>query len=383
MHQGNGRVMRCIELTGSDNRMDCRGMFYDPINSLPTKCEACGFPDLDNVPQPYFLVKSRTMSPNEMAPAENGNIFVRDRIRSVLEVLAPDDLNFYPTTYKGTSDHTPWHLAVPKHQVVTAEVDPSIQRCDSCGEPRSAHPGTQFSEWLWNHDSDHEALKSSTWGSSEMGWDKWISRDVFMSVRLFSLLRHIKAKGLDESTCDKITSPNEDEATWIRTQLSLLADRGIQLHAPGTVADSDAKWFQEYLKDRAAALAPSIDWRSLEKTVKVKLPKSYKDFLGKIGPCSFKDVDEQGFTVHVLPPTKLDFRSYRIGAIEAEDDKSNSVDGIMFAGTDHGDCYCFDVRRDRKECEVFLYLHEFNCFEPYAANFAECIKRFVVATTDA
>ena len=376
--------MRCIQLTGSDNRMDCRDMFHNPINSLPPKCDACGFPDLDHVEQPYYLVKSRTMSHNEMAPAENGNFFVRDRIRSVLELLALGECDFYPTHYKGTSDQTPWYLAVPAHKVVTAKVNPAIPRCDTCGEPRSAHPGTQFSEWLWNYDSDHEVIKSSTWGSSEMGWDKWIDRDLIMSVRLFSLLKRIKAKGLDERTCDKTTSPTEDEAAWIDEQLDLLAAHGIPLHAPGTVSDADAKWFRLYLKEHATAQTPSIDWKSLEKRLKFRLPKSYKDFIGKVGPCSFKDVDEQeGFTVHVLPPQQLDCKSYRSGELEADDEETNSVDGVMFANTDHGDCFCFDVRKDRKEFEVFLYLHEYNCFEPYAPNFAVCIERFVAATLDA
>jgi len=248
--------MRCIELRGSDNRMDCRNMFYDPINSLPAKCHACGFPDLDHVPQPYYLVKSRTMSSNEMAPAENGNFFVRDRVRTVLDLLAPGECDFYPTCYKGTADQTPWHLAVPTHQVLTGKVDPSIARCDTCGEPRSAHPGTQFSEWLRNDDSDHDVIKSSTWGSSETGWSEWIDRDCFMSVRLFSSLKRIKAKGLVEAWCET-TSPNKGERDWIGEQLELLKDRGIPLLAAGTVSAADAKWFRQYLKDHEAEQTPS------------------------------------------------------------------------------------------------------------------------------
>lgn len=372
--------MRCIQLTGSDNRMDCRDMFFDPINSLPKKCEACGFPDLDHVPAPYNLVKSRTMSPNEMAPAENGNFLVRDRIRAVLELLAPDDCTFHPTCNKGTTEQTSWHLAVPTQQVVTANVTPTIPRCDTCGEPRSAHPGSQYSEWLWDHESNHDVLKASTWGSSEAGWDQWISRDLFISVRLVSLLKNIKARGLDEATCDKLTSPNEDETRWIKTQLDLITSHDIPIHAPGTVADGDARWFRQYLKDHATKPVPAVDWKTLEKAIKFKLPKSYKDFVGKVGLCSFEDVDEQdGYVVEVLPPTEFDCESYRAGALEADDDDSNSVDGVMFAGTDHGDCFCFDVRKDRKEFEVFLYLHEYNCFEPYAPDFSACIRRFVAA----
>lgn len=110
--------MRCVQITGSDDRMDCRDMFYDPINPLPSKCAKCGFPDLDHVPQPYFLVKSRTMSPNELAPAENGNFFIRERVRCVLDMVAPGQCTYLPTCYKGTTDKTPWLLAVPNHQVV-------------------------------------------------------------------------------------------------------------------------------------------------------------------------------------------------------------------------------------------------------------------------
>ena len=358
-------------------------MFYGPINSLPIKCDACGFPDLDHVPQPYYLVKSRTMSPNEILPAENGNFFVRGRIRKVLELLAPHECDFFSTCYKGTAEQTPWFLAVPNHQVVTAKVDPSIIRCDACGEPRSAHPGSQFIEDLWNYDSDHEIIQSSTWSSSEIGWDKWIDRHLFFSVRLFWLLKQIKAKGLDEATCGKKTSPNKEEADWIDKQLVLLVNHGIPLHSPGSLSNGDTTWFRKYLKDNATKQKPSTDWKALEKQFKFKLPKSYKDFINKSGPRSFSNVDEQeGFNVHLLQPQKIDFKSYRAGALEIDDEETSSIDAVLFAHTDHGDCFCFDIRKDRKEFEVFLYLHEYNYFEPYAPNFVACIKRFVIAGND-
>ena len=81
--------MRCVQVTGSDDRMDCAQWYFDTINPLPRKCETCGFPDLDYVPQPYFLVRSRTMSPDELAPAYVGNFLVRDRVKRVIELLAP------------------------------------------------------------------------------------------------------------------------------------------------------------------------------------------------------------------------------------------------------------------------------------------------------
>src|SRR5258706_6999194 len=127
--------MRCVHIATSDDRMDCREMFYNPINPLPSKCSKCRFPNLDHVPQPYFVVKSRTMTPNELAGAENGNFFIRERVRRVLELLTPGQCTFLPTCYESTTQLTPWLLAVPNYQVASANVNASIPRCDACGEP--------------------------------------------------------------------------------------------------------------------------------------------------------------------------------------------------------------------------------------------------------
>jgi len=380
--------MRCVEISGSDDRMDCREMFYDPINPLPRKCLKCGFPDLDHIPQPYFLVKSRTLSPNELAIAENGNFFVRERVRRVLELLAPDQCAYFSTYFKGTNEKTPWLLAVPRHQVATAKVNPSIPRCAACGEPRSAHPGTQWSEILfgksrrnqplgdgWTSDSDFEVLKSSTWGSSEEGWDRWIDRDLYTSMRLLHLFKKIKAKGFDEATCQEPVAPDNEESAWIKEKLQLLEVNGIPLHAVGTLSDGDAKWFRDYLKTHAREVKRAWDIKAIERRVKAKLPKSYLDFVTKVGPRSFKNIDEQeGFTASILTPTALGDEGF---ADEFEDEESKAVNALTFATTGHGDCFCFDVQKGKKEYPVFLYKHEYNMLEPYAENFAACIRRFV------
>jgi hypothetical protein len=356
--------------------MDCRDMFYDPINPLPRKCRKWGFPGLDHVPQPYCLIKSRTLSPCEMASAENGNFFVRHRIRRALELLVPGQCSFYPTHYKGTSEETPWLLAVPTHQVATAKVKRSIPRCDACGEPQSAHPGTQYSEWLWNQESKYHLLKSSTWGSSESGWDRWISRDLFMSARLFHLLKKIKAKGLDEATGGNPEQPDEREAVWIEKNLKLLEANGLPFHAEGTLSNEDVKWFRSYIKKHARKVERKLDIKRVEQRLKFKLPRSYVEFVTRVGPVSFENVDEQeGFTVRVLTPDQFDTESYCAGAVDT-DPESSAVNGVMFASTGHGDCFCFDVQKGKKEFPVFLFKHEYNSFEPYSENFAACIKRF-------
>jgi hypothetical protein len=327
------------------------------------------------------------MSPNELAGAENGNFFIRERVRRVLDILAPSQCTYFPTCYKGTSEKTPWLLAVPNHQVVTAKVDPSIPRCAACGEPRSAHPGTQWSEMLfgrarrdqprgegWTADSDYEVLKSATWGSSERGWDQWISRDLYMSVRLLHLLKKIKAKGFYEATCQKPVTPNNEESAWIKEKLQLLEASSIPFHATGTLSDDETKWFRQFLKTHARQEEPEWDIKAVEKRVKAKLPKSYVDFVNTVGPMCFENVDEQeGFTASILPPTELGMKGY---ADDFEDEESIAVNGLTFATTRHGDCFCFDVQKGKKEYAIFLFKHEYNLLEPYAENFAACIKRF-------
>lgn len=363
--------------------MDCRDLFHDPINPLPKKCPACGFPDLDHVPQPYFLIKSRTITPNELAGAEKGNFLVRERVRRVLDLLVPGSCDYFPTCFKGTSQRTPWLLAVPKHQVATAKVDPAIPRCGSCGEPRSAHPGSQWSESLlrehpredgWSCDLDHDLLKSATWGSSERGWDQWLSRDLYMSVRLLHLLKKIKAKGFHEATTQKTTTPNKEESAWVKDQLRVLEEAGIPFHADGTLSEEDAKWLRDYIKAHSRDVAAEWDIKAVERRVKARLPKSYLDFIAAVGPTSFDNVDElEGFTSSVLGPDELVVEDF---GDDLEDDESKAVNAVTFATTGHGDCFCFDVRKGTKEYAVFHFKHEVNLLDPYADNFAACVKRF-------
>lgn len=370
--------MRCVRITASDDRMDCHNTFRNPINPLPLKCPRCGFPNLDHIPQPYFLTKSRTMSPHELALAANGNLLIRERIRRVLDLLTPGECSFFPTCYKGTSEQTPWLLAVPNHQVESAKVNPSIPRCDTCDEPRSAHPGSQWSEFVlrgqltkdgWTCELERDILKSSTWGSSEQGWDQWILRDVFLSVRLLHLLKKIKARGLYEATCQKPHSPNKEESVWIKQKLQVLEANSISSPVEGTLSADDASWLRHYLKNNARSVLVDWDIQSVERQLQVKLPKSYLDFVSTVGPTSFENVDEQeGFSAFILSPNELDIN------------ESQAVGRLTFAKTGHGDYFCFDIQKGKKEFAVSLYKHEYQYFELYAENFAACIRRFEAHT---
>lgn len=379
--------MRAIWVSGSDEYMDCRCMNVEPINQLDRKCQDCGFPDIENPPRPYRLVRSRTMSPNELAEAYTGNMFVRERVRRILELVVPGECTYMPTVFQGTSDETPWILAVATHQMPTAIVSPAVPRCPTCGEPRYAHPGSHWVErtlpWTASGTSpragmytsaEFDIVQSSTWGSAENGWERLIHRDRYMSVRLFNLLKKLKVKGFHPVGGDEPVRPNKEEVAWIKEKLELVEANGIPLYPAGTLSDEDAAWYRRFLKDHARSEQLEWDRKAEEKRLKVKLPKSYVDFITSVGPMSFDDVDEQeGFTASILPPADLRFEGH---SNQFDDEESRGVNGLMFASTGHGDCFYFDARKGTKEYAVFLYQHEMNCLEPYAENFVACIRRF-------
>lgn len=91
----------------------------------------------------------------------------------------------------------------------------------------------QTTKNTWACELDHDIVKSATWGSSEYGWNKWIARDRYMSVRLLHLFKEITAKGLHESTCQKPILPNEEESSWIEAKLQELEAAGIPTRPEG------------------------------------------------------------------------------------------------------------------------------------------------------
>jgi hypothetical protein len=68
----------------------------------------------------------------------------------------------------------------------------------------------------------------------------------------------------------------------------------------------------------------------------------------------------------------LDFKSCR----RTDEDEGGPFNCVVFATTDHGDVFCFGLAGRGSNYEVHKYDHELDSFEPYAKNFAECIKRF-------
>jgi hypothetical protein len=421
-----------VEMTGPDTRMDQFGNRDEPANPLPVKCPQCTMPDLDAVAKPYLLAKGFA-APAEHSPAEVGNFLVRERTRKILELVVPGACTFHPTAEKKSKKPTPWFLAVPAHVIVVPrmrEHDEKRERCKRCKEPKvgyQTYTGSRHVAVVNKLSAGVDIFKSMQWyarqtaedslaevnayrkkeGIEPLPWShygltppphpqRWtrdaLSRDLYFSVRLEQLLKQARVKGQLVRLLDfQDVKPSPADLAWIEGKMALLAERGLVDGAtpkskkakPGT---GPTKWFEQYLKKNAAKKKPpKIDFAAIEKKQKLTLPQDYKDFIVTVGPKSFEDVmDQEGFAAHVLPPNKLEFRGFRRGKMKEllGDEESLAVDGVMFADTDHGDAFVFDLaQKDAAgNYPIFWYDHEGNAMEPFAPTFADAIKRFATKT---
>ncbi|HEX4795227.1 MAG TPA: hypothetical protein VH370_15635 [Humisphaera sp.] len=81
-----------------DKAMDTHGQFDVGVNTLPSKCEHCTFPDLDFVPEPYALARGLDSS-KEIEVLSLGNLVVRPRVRKILADAVGDQVSFHPTCH--------------------------------------------------------------------------------------------------------------------------------------------------------------------------------------------------------------------------------------------------------------------------------------------
>src|SRR3569833_2428176 len=179
--------IRLIWLTMTESRLDQK-LYNQPINPLPAKCPVCGFPDLNAVPQPYYLARSRASTAASISLAEVGNFLVKDTVKDILEGISPTLCTFYPTYYRNTDEVTQWWLCVPTATVDSGHIKDNVPRCPECGEPRSGHYGSP-NEYNSSHSVAVDFAKSRNWMSADRGWVVDLSRQHLVSVRLYQLLR--------------------------------------------------------------------------------------------------------------------------------------------------------------------------------------------------
>jgi hypothetical protein len=404
----------CVRMVGPDTRMDRWGDDRHAANPLPPKCAHCTFPDLDFVAQPYLLAKG-IFSPAETAPAEVGNFLIRERVRRILEVAVPDACDFQPTAERKSLKPAPWWLAVPRAIVAMPVFKPSGPCCSKCGEPRDGYIWKDPDKsWIEINEFDcggldvFKELKIGPCGTEEeslatcnahransdlppLPWslrgvkppphpERWtrfgVTRHLFFSLRLEHLLRKAKVRGQLVRYFD--LKPSPEDLAWVQEKMQLLTQQGlVDASKAAKTGSATRRWFLQYLKRNALKNQIAVDFSAIESQSKITLPAEYKEFISIVGPKSFVDVNEtEGFLARILPPDKLDFSTRRRGRMEDLDEDSARVYGVLFAETDHGDCFVFDVAVKGGDYPVYWYDHESNCFEPFAENFAECIKRF-------
>ncbi|MFN0021653.1 MAG: SMI1/KNR4 family protein [Pirellulaceae bacterium] len=386
--------------TNSDEEMDVGGKFNEPVNLLPMRCNYCTFPDIDSVSSPYLICKGIT-SPVDAYPAQLGNFLVRAHVKRVLEAVVPQQCRFVPTANWKTGESLDWWLAVPITVVETAHIDPKVPRCPKCAEPRAVHLG---SHWIPVDTLcvEEDVFKSKQWCSaagvledSQPGYwtnvrgmseppkfpkHQWtrrrLDRELWFSLRLEQLIKSLGFRGLKRNT-DCKSKPTSADLDWMEAAAKRLSSKPkkVATKRDKTLPDS-TKWFGAFLKkNKTVGRTPSIDVES-KKSCDAKLPKAYTKYISTVGTRkTFRDVDgAEGYDVRIVGPKGLDAKTYRIGKIECDDDEP--IDGLMFAVTGHGDCFCFDLKQNSPDYPVYRFNHERMVFEPYAQSFVEAVRRF-------
>ena len=375
---GKNRIKTaCVHMIGPDMRMDQRP--GNPISTLPIRCRHCGFPDIDFIPTPYLLAKG-ILAPMEIASALRGNFLVHERVRHILKFVVPNACTFHRTADAKSMRPAPWWLAVPNQKLKTLCPPPARPLCSKYHESKVF--GSPLAKG-WKRMRKFDSRGVDVFKTSE--WQAWAirdtepparagyERDLYFSVRLAHLLKRLRAKG----HLGNIQPSRADEA-WTEEKLKLLAEHGL-VETPSPVVKSSAtqRWFRQFLKRNAAKRVKAVDFAAVEAKRKLTLPQDYRDFISTVGPKPFENVNGMEVTsTIVLPPQKLDFKNHRRGQVPELVGEDAEVDGVEFAEMDNGDCFVFDVPVKGNDYPVYWYRHEENTMEPFAPNFAECIKRF-------
>jgi hypothetical protein len=398
-------------MIGPDKKMDQVGNGWGmPANQLPVRCSHCTFPDIDFIPKPYLLSRG-VASPAETSSAVLGNFLVRERVRRILEVVAPEVCTFYPTFELKSQKPAAWWLAVPNQMVKTPVGEVKDPRCSRCHEPQISY-GTKghvfeeldvFKSQAWNSQSsfEHTYAESERYckekGLPVLPWpakkwnvsppphqERWtrvdLDRELYFSIRLELLFKRAKVRGdlVLRQLPPEMRLPTPADEAWVTAKLTMLARHGLVEAKPAESSSATQTWFKQYLKKQSLRSAMNVDIATMESQHKIKLPPDYVQFLEMIGPKAFDGVNgTEGFTARILPVSDMDFGHYRRGKIPDLDENDAQIDGVMFASTDHGDCFVFDVSAGGGDYPVYLYHHEENSLEPFATGFADCIKRFV------
>ncbi|HSI13735.1 MAG TPA: SMI1/KNR4 family protein [Chthoniobacter sp.] len=367
--------LRGMEICGADGSLDATSN-WKPLNPLSVRCAKCSFPDYDRVTEPYLLRRAAINTAGDFAVGHDYRLLVKERLRKVIELVAPDCCRFYPTYAQGTNEPTPWFLGVALHLSapgIKAYKKP-LRLCAACGEPfaRNKHLIAEYTDEPLSIYDIAAPLEWQSWGRPEGE----IFRFPIISVRLLALLQQLRFRGI-------CTPPalNETEKEWVARNLDAVRAAGLGTGEPAAKASAaERKWFVQWLKGRRKKTAKGgRTLQELEWQHGVTLPPEYHDFAAASGEVVFDDVEDSGLEVRLLPPAKVDFSHWRKGATKMTDADSRKVDGVMIAETNCGDVFCFDLAGRKAQPPVLRYDHEMDCYEEYADHFVAALRRFANA----
>lgn len=350
----NKNKVRVTDISTSDRMMDVldgNQLLDTPVNQYPIKCKTCSFPDINRVPEPYYLSKRRIFTGIEIITADLGNLLVSPRVKAIIELLLPGTCTFYKTFVKETKKKTDWYLAVPKHMALTGEVKDKVKRCSKCGEPLYAHPGSQYKYWTHEFDSFYDIVKSSNWHSiDEKDWKKsWIDRDVYLSVRFLKLLNKIKVKRIYQQQGSTAKPTSEDEK-WIEASIARLGKLSRLKDAKPNKNDAT------YLKKRlGVSLLNKKKGEDFFKKHAVSFNEQVMVLLAVTKDITFRSGEDE---ITIRPP-----RFWEIN-------KKKKL--VAFAFNYYGDHWAFDM--NKQGCPVFFYDHEVLFYEEQFSSIADFIK---------
>lgn len=355
--------MRVSLVMSSDETMDIRDtnrLHETPVNEYGIKCNRCSFPDIEKVPQPYYLLRNRIYSGVEIFEADLANLLVSSRIKAVIERLFPNQCTFYKTYIEGEKISTRWWLAVINNKVISGEVKDEIPRCEYCGEPLYAHPGTQYKNWHHDMEANFDLVKSENWHtiSTKNRNEHWLSRDLFLSVRFIGLLKKLKAKGIYQYLYSEYKKLLPAEKLWIDNAFSSI-EEDLRIPQSKDISEDEIQWLKDKIERDSDSEDNSESFRSRFKAKSTKLIEVLLSIHTEI-------VLDKEAGIKIVP-----FQSWEINV--SIDSKKNKL--ISFCFDNYGNSWAFDVKD--KNLAVYYYNHEYDEYDIVYSTIIEFLKVFL------
>lgn len=217
---------RWVKLESDWYNVEAGPQYETPPNLYPPLCDACGWPDLDQVPDPFFLDKCVLKAGSrEFFHAGNGVLVATARVRDLFASVAPDQFTSGAVTVRGKKQpDNPLYWMRPLHRIGGyVKQQRQGESCSSCGRPQgfvtlvnALHQPAgllveDFGERDWNLAlvGQHPTHADRT----EFGKVP-VQHDVVIAGGLFAVLYNQKVKGLRWPEMGSYISRRSGDLIW-------------------------------------------------------------------------------------------------------------------------------------------------------------------------